>query len=78
MPVLASQALLTPSLEEGGLALVGEDHTDTPTSVAMEQLLLTPGGVAAEVAGAEDVDGAGLHPIGPPAGKSMNQIILRR
>ena len=80
MPVLASQALLTRYLEEGGLvlALVGEDHMDTPVSVATGQLLLTPGGVAVEVAGAEDVAGAGLHPIDTRGGRTMNQIILRR
>ena len=80
MPVLASRVLLTRYLEEGGLvlALVGEDHMDTPTLVAMGQLLLTPGGVVAEVAGAEDVAGAGMHPTRPLGGKSMNQIFLRR
>ena len=43
MPVLTGRASLTLYLEEGGLVLasVGEDHTDTPTRVGLELLLLT-------------------------------------
>ena len=73
MPVLASQASLTPYLEEDGLvlALVGEDHMDTPTLAGMEPLPLTVAGVVASA-------GASLRPIGNPSGRPINQTFSRR
>ena len=76
MPVLTSQALLTPYPEEGELvlALVGEDHMDTPTPVLM---LVFPtrcglGGVDAEAAGVAGAAGAGLRHTSTSSGKNIN------
>jgi len=60
--VLASQALPTPYLEEGGLvlALVGESHMDTPTQAGVAVWVWV-------VAWGVDAAGVGLYPIGSRA-----------
>ena len=60
MPALASQALLIPYLEEGGLALVGRGH----------MVGVSAGGV--DVAGGVELAGAVLHHTGIPGGETMN------
>jgi len=56
VPVLASQASLTPYLEEGGLALASAGAA----------------GVAGEVAGVVGAAGVGLHPTGSPGDRTIN------
>jgi hypothetical protein len=73
VPVLASQASPTPYLEEDGLVLasVWEGHMDTLTPVVIEQLLLTLGGVDAEVVGVGGAAGAGLRPTDTLRGRTV-------